>query len=32
MILAAAALAMTPVWVGRFEGAGQPPPPWRVVR
>lgn len=32
MILAAAALAMAPVWVGRFDGAGEPPPPWRVVR
>ncbi|MGS1017066.1 DUF3047 domain-containing protein [Allosphingosinicella humi] len=32
MILVAAALAMAPVWVGRFEGAGEPPPPWRIVR
>jgi hypothetical protein len=32
MILIAAALALAPVWVGRFEGAGVPPPPWRVVR
>src|SRR3546814_10366319 len=23
---------MAPVWVGRFDGAGGPPPPWRVVR
>lgn len=32
ILAAAAALALAPLWVGRFEGAGAPPPPWRVVR
>jgi hypothetical protein len=30
--LAALAMLADPVWVGRFEGMGEPPPPWRVVR
>lgn len=33
MILLAAVLSLAdPVWVGRFSGAGEPPPPWRVVQ
>ncbi|HEV2865042.1 MAG TPA: DUF3047 domain-containing protein [Allosphingosinicella sp.] len=32
LLLAAAAVAAAPVWVGRFSGQGAPPAPWRVVR
>lgn len=32
MIVVSMLLAAAPVWVGRFAGAGPPPPPWRVVR
>lgn len=32
MIAAAALLAASPVWVGRFEGSGEPPAPWQLVR
>src|SRR3546814_8056856 len=31
-LVAAALAAGGPIWVGRFNGPGAPPSPWRVVR
>jgi hypothetical protein len=32
LLLLAAAAPQDPVWVGKFNGSGAPPAPWRVVR